>query len=157
MTEESNKDVISALNGTALRVFVYALKQGKDVGVRETQRSIGLKSASHAQYHLQRLEQLGLLVKTKNNRYNLAMEYENLRSLKLGILTEIYVFKGWLFPSLSIFSGYLFMSTIMTIIFYFIIDPLIALIYGSFALFSSATFTFIRSLQIIRNFKRDTE
>ena len=84
----------------------------------------------------------------------MAPEYEDLRNLKLGILTEIYVFKGWLFPSLAIFSGYLAMSVILTLIFYFTIDPLLSLIYGTFSLFSSAVYTFIRSLQVIQSFKK---
>ncbi len=155
MTKKIDKDIISSLTGTALRVFLFTLKQGKNIGIRETQRFIGLKSASHAQYHLQRLSQLGLLNKTEINKYNVASEYEDLRNLKLGILTEIYVFKGWLFPSLAIFSGYLAMSVILTLIFFFTIDPLIGLIYGTFSLFSSAVYTFIRSLQVIKSFKKN--
>ena len=36
MTEKNDEDIISSLTGTALRVFVYALKTAKGVGVRET-------------------------------------------------------------------------------------------------------------------------
>ena len=55
MTTKAIDDIISSLKGTSLRVFVYAVKEGDDIGVRESQRRLGLKTASHAQYHLQRL------------------------------------------------------------------------------------------------------
>ncbi len=157
MTQNSNEDIISSLTGTALRVFVYAVKKVKEIGVRETQRDLGLKTASHAQYHLQRLEQIGLLKQTKNNKYYLEEEYENLRSLKLGILTEIYVFKGWLIPSLGIFSGFLGTSLIIVILFYFLISPLSALIFGSISLFLSCLYAGTRAIQIIRSFKQSEE
>ena len=157
MTEKNDEDIISSLTGMALRVFVYALKKAKDVGVRETQRDLGLKSASHSQYHLQRLEQLGLLEKNTNNRYNLKEEYENLRSLKIGILTEIYVFKGWVIPSLGLFSGFLVSSLIITILFYSLLTPLAAIIFVSIALFLSSIYSGYRAISIIRSFKQSEE
>ncbi len=157
MTENNKDDLIASLTGTALRVFVYVLKKAKDVGIRETQRDLGFKSASHSQYHLQRLEQLGLLEKDKNNRYNLKEEYENLRSLKIGILTEIYVFKGWMIPSLGLFSGFLASSLLIILLFYFLLSPLAAIIFGSIALFMSFVYSGHRAIQIIKSFKQSEE
>jgi hypothetical protein len=157
MTENNKDDLIASLTGTALRVFVYVLKKAKDVGVRETQRDLGLKSASHSQYHLQRLEQLGLIEKNKNNRYSLKEEYENLRSLKIGILTEIYVFKGWMIPSLGLFSGFLISSLAITLLFYFFLSPLAAVIFGSTVLFLSFVYSGYRAIQIINSFKQSED
>ena len=154
MTKQDNEDLISSLTGTSLKVFVYAVKKGKDIGVRETQRDLGLKTASHAQYHLQRLEKLGLLGRTQNNKYYLDKNYENLRSLKLGILTEIYVFKGWLIPSLGLFSGFLGTSAILTILFYFFISELASLILGITAFLIGGGYAAFRSVQIIQSFKQ---
>jgi hypothetical protein len=157
MTDQPEEDIISSLSGTALRVFVYTVKKGKDIGIRETQRDLGLKTASHAQYHLQRLEQLKLIGRTKNNKYFLEEKYENLRSLKVGILTEIYVFRGWLIPSLGIFAGFLGMGAIIIALFYTLINPLAALAFGVIV-FSLATFySGWRAYQIIQSFKRDDE
>lgn len=154
MTKQNNDDIISSLTGTSLKIFVYAVKKGKDIGVRETQRDLGLKTASHAQYHLQRLEQLGLLGRAKNNKYYLEEKYENLRSLKLGILTEIYVFKGWLIPSLGIFSGFLGTSAILTLLFYFYISELASLILGVVAFLVGVGYAAFRSVQIVQSFKQ---
>ena len=157
MNQDSKEDIISSLTGTALRVFVYAVKKVKEIGVRETQRDLGLKTASHAQYHLQRLEQIGLLKQTKNNKYYLEEEYENLRSLKLGILTEIYVFKGWLIPSLGVFSGFLGTSLVIVILFYFLISTLSALILGALSLFLSCIYAAVPAIQIVKSFKQDED
>ncbi len=154
MTKQNDEDLISSLTGTSLRIFVYAVKKGKNIGVRESQRDLGLKTASHAQYHLQRLEQLGLLGRTKNNKYYLDDKYENLRSLKLGILTEVYIFRGWLIPSLGIFSGFLGTSAILTILFYFFISELASLILGVIAFLVGGGYAAYRSMQIVQSFKQ---
>jgi hypothetical protein len=154
---EQTEDIISSLTGTALRVFVYALKKGKDIGVRETHRDLGLKTASHAQYHLQRLEQLGLLGRTKNNKYFLEEEYENLRSLKIGILTEIYVFKGWLIPSLGLASGFVAMSLVITLLFFFLLSEMIAAYFAIAVMVLAIIFTAYKATQIIGSFKQQEE
>ena len=157
MTEQPDEDIISSLSGTALRIFVYTVKKGKNIGIRETQRDLGLKTASHAQYHLQRLEQLKLIGRTKNNKYFLEEKYENLRSLKVGILTEIYVFKGWLIPSLGIFAGFLGMSAVIIAIFYTLINPLAALVFGVITFSIAALYSWWRAYQIIQSFKQEEE
>ncbi|MBY9000259.1 MAG: hypothetical protein KGD64_05040 [Candidatus Heimdallarchaeota archaeon] len=158
MTELPNEDIISSLTGTALRVFVYAVKKGKDIGVRETQRDLGLKTASHAQYHLQRLEQISLLDRNDNNKYSLPKEYESLRSLKIGILTEIYVFKGWIIPSLGIFAGFLGASIIISLLFFFLLsNPLISVIFSSTSLLLTAIYSSIRTIQIVKSFKKSED
>ncbi|MHA1198317.1 MAG: hypothetical protein ACTSQF_03100 [Candidatus Heimdallarchaeaceae archaeon] len=157
MMTEQTEDIISALTGTALRVFVYSLKKGKDIGVRETHRNLGLKTASHAQYHLQRLEQLGLLGRDKNNKYFLDEEYENLRSLKIGILTEIYVFRGWLIPSLGLASGFIAMSLVITLLFFFLISEAVAAYFAIAVMFLAVIFTGFRATQIIGSFKQQEE
>ena len=156
MTEQA-EDIISSLTGTALRVFVYTLKKGKDIGVRETHRDLGLKTASHAQYHLQRLEQLGLLGRTKNNKYFLEEEYENLRSLKIGILTEIYVFRGWLIPSLGLASGFVAASLVITLLFFFLLSESVAIYFALTVMFLAMIFTAYKSIQIINSFKQQDE
>ncbi len=155
MTELSNEDIISSLTGTALRVFVYAVKKGDNIGVRETQRDLGLKTASHAQYHLQRLEQIKLLERNENNKYNLPEEYESLRSLKIGILTEIYVFKGWMIPSLGLFAGFLGASLVISLLFFFLLpNTPISIIFSSSSLLLAAIYSSFRTIQIVKSFKK---
>jgi predicted DNA-binding transcriptional regulator len=58
----SKSNINAELKGNTLRVYTYALKKRK-VGVREVQRSLNLSNPSLAQYHLNKLVELGLLRK----------------------------------------------------------------------------------------------
>ena len=64
--------VDAELKGNTLRVYVYALKRDR-VGVREVQRALGMSNPSLAQYHLNKLEALGL-VGQENGEYRVLDE-----------------------------------------------------------------------------------
>lgn len=72
--------VDSVLKGNTLRVYVYALKKRK-VGVREVQRALLMSNPSLAQYHLNKLRELGLL--SENNG-----EYEILNEVKVDVMRD---------------------------------------------------------------------
>ncbi len=60
------------MKGNTLRVYVYALKKRK-VGVREVQRALLMSNPSLAQYHLNKLKDLGL-VSENNGEYVISNE-----------------------------------------------------------------------------------
>jgi len=68
----SDVKVEAQLKGNTLRVYVYALKKRR-VGVREVQRALLLSNPSLAQYHLNKLRELGLL-KEEGGDYEVANE-----------------------------------------------------------------------------------
>jgi DNA-binding transcriptional ArsR family regulator len=55
-----------ALKGTALDVYRFLLKKNEPAGAREVQRALGLSSPSVADYHLTKLEELGILKRETN-------------------------------------------------------------------------------------------
>jgi DNA-binding Lrp family transcriptional regulator len=57
----SSEDVEDILKGLTLRVYRYVLKNKKETGVREVQRALKLSSPTLAVYHLEKLEQAGLI------------------------------------------------------------------------------------------------
>ena len=66
--EKRTQGMVDAeLKGNTLRVYVYALKKRK-VGVREVQRALLMSNPSLAQYHLNKLRELGL-VSESNGEY----------------------------------------------------------------------------------------
>jgi hypothetical protein len=67
-----DKMVEAELKGNTLRVYIYALKKRR-VGVREVQRSLHMSNPSLAQYHLNKLKDLGLLV-DKDGEYEIVNE-----------------------------------------------------------------------------------
>jgi hypothetical protein len=55
--------------GTTLNVYSYVVKQGRPVGPRDVMRGANLSSPSLAYWHLQKLENSGLLQKNKSGEY----------------------------------------------------------------------------------------
>jgi predicted DNA-binding transcriptional regulator len=72
--------VDAELKGNTLRVYVYALKKRK-VGVREVQRALLMSNPSLAQYHLNKLKDLGLVA--ENNG-----EYEVSNVVKVDVMRD---------------------------------------------------------------------
>ena len=57
-------DSEEVLRGITLQVYRYVLKNGKPTGIREVQNSLNLSSPRLAFYHLNKLEEVGLVKKT---------------------------------------------------------------------------------------------
>ncbi|HXW95777.1 MAG TPA: hypothetical protein VEJ19_08730 [Nitrososphaerales archaeon] len=72
--------VDAELKGNTLRVYVYALKKRR-VGVREVQRALLMSNPSLAQYHLNKLKDLGLV--SENNG-----EYEVVGEVKVDVMRD---------------------------------------------------------------------
>ncbi len=71
--EKPTQGMVNAeLKGNTLRVYVYAIKKRK-VGVREVQRALLMSNPSLAQYHLNKLKDLGL-VSENNGEYQVSNE-----------------------------------------------------------------------------------
>jgi len=59
----SSEDVEDVLRGLTLKVYHYVLKNKKETGIREVQRALNLSSPTLAVYHLDKLENAGLIKK----------------------------------------------------------------------------------------------
>jgi predicted DNA-binding transcriptional regulator len=109
----SNGKVEAQLKGNTLRVYIYALKRRR-VGVREVQRALSLSNPSLAQYHLNKLRELGLL-KEESGEYQVSNEVrvDVMRDfLRVGtLLVPRFVFYAAVF---SVFTLYLAAITFST-------------------------------------------
>jgi predicted DNA-binding transcriptional regulator len=98
--------VDAELKGNTLRVYVYALKKRK-VGVREVQRALLMSNPSLAQYHLNKLRELGLVAEN-NGEYEVVGEVkvDVMRDfLRLGtLIVPRFVFYAVIF---TVFAAYL--------------------------------------------------
>jgi hypothetical protein len=98
--------VDAELKGNTLRVYVYALKKRK-VGVREVQRALLMSNPSLAQYHLNKLKDLGLVLEN-NGEYVISNEVkvDVMRDfLRVGtLIVPRFIFYAVFF---SVFAGYL--------------------------------------------------
>jgi DNA-binding transcriptional ArsR family regulator len=61
--DKSASDSKDILRGLTLRVYRFILKQEKPVGIREVQRALNLSSPTLALYHINKLEEAGLIKK----------------------------------------------------------------------------------------------
>jgi predicted DNA-binding transcriptional regulator len=109
--------VDAQLKGNTLRVYVYALKKRK-VGVREVQRALLMSNPSLAQYHLNKLRELGLV--SENNG-----EYEVIGEVKVDVMRDFlrlgtlivprFVFYAVIFTVFAVyltFTGYQYFSLV---------------------------------------------
>ncbi|MDA4119512.1 MAG: hypothetical protein OK436_02885 [Thaumarchaeota archaeon] len=79
--EKKTPGIVDAqLKGNTLRVYIYALKKRK-VGVREVQRALLMSNPSLAQYHLNKLKELGLVSETNG-------EYEVIGEVKVDVMRD---------------------------------------------------------------------
>ncbi len=81
--------------GTTLNVYSYVVKQGKPIGPREVMRGANLSSPSVAYWHLQKLENIGLLEKNSAGEYVVKE--------KMGISGHIWIGRN-LVPRLMCYS-----------------------------------------------------
>ena len=85
-------NIESELKGKTLLVYMHILKGGQEtVGVREVQRALGFSSPSVAAYHLQKLQDLGLI----ENAYG---DYRLIKEVKVGVLRSFVSVGGVMLP-----------------------------------------------------------
>ncbi|MGD0478214.1 MAG: hypothetical protein ABSB29_08645 [Nitrososphaerales archaeon] len=98
--------VDAELKGNTLRVYVYVLKKRK-VGVREVQRALLMSNPSLAQYHLNKLKDLGLVSESNG-------EYEVSNEVKVNVMRDFLRVGTLIVPRfvfyavfISVFAAYL--------------------------------------------------
>ena len=100
------------LKGKTLQVYMYLLKsEDSGVGVREVQRALSFSSPSVASYHLNKLQDLGLV----ENRYG---DYYLVKEVKIGVLKQFIDFGGIMLPR-YLFYAVLLTSMLITYLFQF--------------------------------------
>ena len=82
VSELDEESIASELKGNTLRVYWHLLRTSSGiVGVRETQRSLGFSSPALALYHLEKLVELGLVQKVRN-------DYHLVKTVNIGVLKQ---------------------------------------------------------------------
>ncbi len=106
-SDEFNLGILeSELKGKTLQVYWYLIQQPtRTVGIRQVQRALNFSSPSIAVHHLEKLQDLGLVVKKATGEYVLQEE------VKVGILRLFTRMGRFLVPR------YLFYSVLFSTIF----------------------------------------
>jgi predicted DNA-binding transcriptional regulator len=104
------------LKGKTLLVYMYLIKSNEPtVGVREVQRSLGFSSPSVSAYHLNKLQELGLVD-------NIRGEYSLVRQVKVGVLRQFVTLGGVMLPRF-LFHAVLVTTMLVTYLIQFPPDP----------------------------------
>lgn len=73
---EEREKIEYQLRGKTLKVYLYMLRQGRAVGVREVQRELGFSSPSVAFHHIEKLVRLGVVEQDKLGDYVVAKKVD---------------------------------------------------------------------------------
>jgi hypothetical protein len=107
------KDKNDVLTGNTAQVYRYAIKQRKPVGVREVQRALKLSSPTLAAYHLNKLEEAGLLKQTSEGYVVEKLVLENFVRLRQLLLPK-YLLYFAVFATAVLFQITLFRPSQLT-------------------------------------------
>ena len=111
------------LRGNTAQVYRYAVRMGKPVGVREVQKALRLSSPRLASYHLEKLEEAGLLKQTAEGFVVDKLVLENYirlhrllipkYSLYLAFFAAAEAFELFLFRPAAVTREYVFATVIL--------------------------------------------
>ncbi len=100
MSDADRARVEYELRGKTLKVYLYLLRHGKAVGVREVQKELGFSSPSVAFHHLDKLINLGIIERDQYERYVLV------KKVDAGILHSFVNVGGLTLPRLGFYAAF---------------------------------------------------
>jgi repressor of nif and glnA expression len=95
------------LRGLALKVYRFILKNDKPVGIREVQRALNLSSPTLALYHMNKLEEAGLIKKEANGYVADRIVLENVIRLRRILIPRNFFYMIFLITSLVMLAVFL--------------------------------------------------
>lgn len=139
MSDKESKDT---LKGTTLEIYCLLLKTNKTLGIREVQRALNLSSPSQAQYHLNKLEEAGLLKKEMGNFVINKVLLENCVRINRFLIPRYFFYSIFAFliliieltllrPSILNREYFLFISTTLIFVLVFIYETVKVWLKGS--------------------------
>ena len=98
MSQIDQGKIDDQLKGNTLKIYMFLLKSpSASVGIREVQRALKLSSPALAQYHLDKLRELGL-VRKESSEYLLESD------VKVGVLRPFYRLGTVLVPRFVLYA-----------------------------------------------------
>jgi DNA-binding transcriptional ArsR family regulator len=101
------------LRGNTARVYRYAIKIGKPIGVREVQKALKLSSPRLASYHLEKLEEAGLVKRAPDGFIVDRLVLENFVRLRKLLVPRYFVY-FMIFATAAAFQVVLFRPSVLT-------------------------------------------
>ena len=147
---------------TTLKLFLFLkAKDPHEIGVREAQRALEVRSSSTVAWHLEKLEEAGYVESKPNNKYVLTKKGTEKQDLMVPVLIPIQTIKGLMIPRNIFLLSFLIvsaMTVIISLFFTYIIATyvgLAGLIVGSLLVFRE--YLFLRKQFRFYKFMSDEE
>lgn len=133
MSEADGDKIDSQLKGNTLRVYWFLLRSPNgSVGIRGVQRALKFSSPTLAQYHLEKLRELGLVKKEST-------EYMLVPDVKVGVLRQFYRFGAIIVPRFVLYA--VLFTVMLGFLFFIVVEmTLIAAYAFMLAAFAAAIF-----------------
>jgi len=97
----AEREEIYKLRGKTLQVYLYMLRRGEPLGVRELQRALRFSSPSVAHHHLEKLKDMKLVSRDERGRYMVVEKVD------IGILKLFVMIGGKLVPRMLFYAAFL--------------------------------------------------
>lgn len=142
---------------TTLKIYLLVRsKHPQDIGVREVQRELNLKSPSIASWHLEKLEIAGILCKMHSNRYKLSESEATRGKLPIPLKTSVKLYRGLFIPPIFLLLGFLITMSILTFILMFV-NTMIAAFNGTFGLVGGVVICLFEYRRVVSQIKKYTQ
>lgn len=129
------------LRGKTLKVYLYMLRQGKPVGIREVQRELGFSSPSIAFHHMEKLTRLGVVEQDSMGNYVVAKKVDP------GIMQAFVSVGRFSLPRMGFYAAFFSVITAA-----YILSNLSSL--DVYALVASAGAALVFSYELVRVWRR---
>ena len=130
MSSKENFDTEILIHPATLKLFLFAKTlYPEDFGVREAKRKLDFNSPSTVLWHLEKLEESGLIEKLPTNRYKLEKKGLDIKDLQVPVKLSAQIIRGELIPRRLFLVTFLLTTFIITLVLIFV-NPLIAAING---------------------------
>jgi len=103
----AEREEIYKLRGKTLQVYLYMLRRGGPLGVRELQRALRFSSPSVAHHHLEKLKDMKLVSRDERGRYMVVEKVD------IGILKLFVMIGGKLVPRMLFYA--VFLTALLTL------------------------------------------
>jgi predicted DNA-binding transcriptional regulator len=122
MSEADQEKIDNQLKGNTLKVYYLMLKSpSASVGIREVQRALKFSSPTLAQYHLDKLRELGLVRKEST-------EYMLVADVKVGVLRQFYRFGTVLVPRFILYA--VLFTVLLGFLFFIVTEVTLVAVYA---------------------------
>lgn len=126
MNDREELKAFSELKGNTLLVYLCLVRNPNPIGIREVQRKLDFSSPTLAAYHLEKLENLGLIYKAPEG-------YVLTKEVKIGAIAQLVKFGSLILPR-YIFYTVLFASLLLCyVVFVWLTDSMEFNVHSSFA------------------------